>query len=113
MKHVVDLDITVACTDPHDDGAGTVADAPGGPEVRDHLRKESRYSVARRCAKSLSGHDRSIDSDVGASRERAWRARVNPRRWPLRPRRTRALAKKTREKAFAGGRELRMKKTVR
>ena len=36
VKHVVDLDPTVARTGPHDGGAGRVADAPGGPEVGEH-----------------------------------------------------------------------------
>ena len=36
VKQVVDLDLRVARTGPHDGGAGRVADAPGGPEVREH-----------------------------------------------------------------------------
>ena len=41
VKHVVDRDLTVARTGPHDHGAGRVADASGTAEVREHLRKES------------------------------------------------------------------------
>ena len=36
VKHVVDLDLTVARTGPRDGGAGGVADAPRGPEVGEH-----------------------------------------------------------------------------
>ena len=36
MKHVVDLDLTVARAGPHDGGAGRAADAPGGREVGGH-----------------------------------------------------------------------------
>ena len=36
VKHVVDLDLTVARIGPHDGGAGRVADAPGGPEVEEY-----------------------------------------------------------------------------
>ena len=36
VKHVVDLDLTVARTGPHDGGAGKVADASGGPEGGEH-----------------------------------------------------------------------------
>ena len=41
VKHV-DLDRTVARTGPRDGGAGRVPDASGGPEVGEHLPKESR-----------------------------------------------------------------------
>ena len=41
-KHVVDLDLKAARTRPHDGGAGRAADAPGGPEVGEHLPKDSR-----------------------------------------------------------------------
>ena len=40
--HVVDLDLTVARTGPHDGGVGRVADAPWGPEAGGHLPKKSR-----------------------------------------------------------------------
>ena len=36
VKHVVDLDLTVARTGRHDDGAGREADAPGGSEVGEY-----------------------------------------------------------------------------
>ena len=36
VKHVVDLDLTVARTGPCDDGACKAADAPGGQDVGDH-----------------------------------------------------------------------------
>ena len=36
VKHVVDLGLTVARRDPHDGGAGKVADAPGGSKVGEH-----------------------------------------------------------------------------
>ena len=39
VKHVVDLDLTVARTCPHHDGARRAADASGGPEVGDHALK--------------------------------------------------------------------------
>ena len=36
VKHIVDLDLTVAYTGPHDDGASRAADAPGRPEIGGH-----------------------------------------------------------------------------
>ena len=42
VKYVLDLDLTVARTDPHDGGVGRVADTPGRPEVGEHLPKDSR-----------------------------------------------------------------------
>ena len=36
VKHVVDLDLTVARIGPHDEGARRAAKAPGGPEVGHH-----------------------------------------------------------------------------
>ena len=39
VKHVIDLDPTVARKGAHDGGAGRVADAPGGPEVEEHAPK--------------------------------------------------------------------------
>ena len=57
-----------------------------------------------------------VDSDAEATRERvrpraSGGTRADPRRRPLRPRHTRAPAKKPREKAFTGGREPRKEKT--
>ena len=36
VKHVVDLNLTVARAGPHDGGTGRAAGAPGGPEVGEH-----------------------------------------------------------------------------
>ena len=36
VKHVVNLDLTVARTDSHDSGTGRVADPSGGPQVGEH-----------------------------------------------------------------------------
>lgn len=57
VKHVVDLDRTVARAGPHDGGTSRAADAPGGPEVGVHAPEEIKIKpihVARRCAKRLS-----------------------------------------------------------
>ena len=45
-KHVVDLDLAVARTGPHEVGAGRATDPPGGPEVGEHAPEEvaTRYS---------------------------------------------------------------------
>ena len=40
VKHVVDLDLTVARLGPHDGGAGRAADASWGAAVREHAREE-------------------------------------------------------------------------
>ena len=45
-KHVVDLDLAVARTGPHEVGAGRAADPPGGPEVGEHAPEQiaTKYS---------------------------------------------------------------------
>ena len=42
VKHVVDLDLMVARSGPHDGGTGGVANAFGGPEGGEHLPTGSR-----------------------------------------------------------------------
>ena len=45
-RHVVDLDLAVARTGPHEVGAGRTADTLGGPEVGEHVPEEiaTKYS---------------------------------------------------------------------
>ena len=45
VKHVVDLDLAVAGTGPHDGGAGRVADAPGDRRSESTPPKESRQNI--------------------------------------------------------------------
>ena len=85
VTNVADLDLAVARTGPHDGGSGRVSDAPGGPEVGEHLPKESGQDiapVARHRAKSLRAQERSVD--CGDTRRRSRRrglarARAAPR----------------------------------
>ena len=51
-KHVVDPDLAVARTGPHEVGAGRTANPPGGPEVGEHASEEiaTKYrSCDERC----------------------------------------------------------------
>ena len=86
VEQVVDLDLTVTHTGPHD-GAGRVVDAPGGPEVAKHAPEGSTTKcnfVARRCVKPLRGLERPVD--CGDTRRRFRRrgferALLAPREW--------------------------------
>ena len=40
VKHVVDLDLTVARAGPHDGGTGRAVDAPSGPGVEEYAPEE-------------------------------------------------------------------------
>ena len=55
-KHVVDLDLAVARTGPHEVGAGRAAGPPGGPEVGEHAPEEiviKCTSCDERCGSKL------------------------------------------------------------
>ena len=123
MNHVVDLDLTVASTGPHDGGIGTVADASGGPEVGEHLPKESPEDIApvpRRCTISLRAQEMPVDCGYTAVEVLLKRARrrtsdsmalliaatAETAEADARP------AKKPREKAFTDGGDPPMKKSV-
>ena len=124
VEHAVDLDHTVARRGPDDDGAGNTADDPEGPEVgehdpegnttKDHSCPEALRQNAERAGKAR--RLRRCPSLIPTSRPRAsacCAARGNRWHRPLRPRRGRAPANKPREKAFDGGRDPQVIKSVR
>ena len=119
-KHVIDLDLTVARTGPHDGGAGRAADVPGRPEVGGHPPEE--ITTKDSCGEALrqtlscrrlrtytlgrSASSRPRTTACGAAR--AYRQSAAPT----------AVAEagagnKPREKALGGGRGTRMKKSSR
>ena len=57
MKHVVDLDLTVARTGPHDGGVGRVADVPWGPEVGEHADEQGIMTKDNSCGEALLQDD--------------------------------------------------------
>ena len=66
-KHVVDLDLAVARTGPHEVGAGRAADPPGGPEVGEHAPKEiaTRFSVCdERCGSKHADLNARLKKDI-------------------------------------------------
>ena len=105
VKHVVDLDPTVACIGSRDGAAGRVANAPGGPEVGEHA-PEGITTKLNFCVEALrqnaerAGKARRLrryPSLIRTSRPRAstcGAVRAERQRRPLQPRRTYAPAKK-------------------
>ena len=55
VKHVVDLDLAVARTGPHDGGAGRAAHAPERPELGDHAPEGIKIKD-NSCGKALRQH---------------------------------------------------------
>ena len=115
------LDLTVSRTGPHDGGAGTaVADAPGGPEVGEHLPNESPEDIC-----SCRGFLRQITGSAGKPVDCGDTRRRFRRRDLAQCARRRGsesaaiaataeagvrLANKQREKALTGGRDPQMNK---
>ena len=121
--HVVDLDPTVARTEPHDGGAGSAADPPGAPETEKHPPEEittKLNSVSRRCVETLRGQERPVvceipvvDSDIEASRERVRRHASGSAVSATAAEADARPGEEPRQKAFTGGRVPLMKGIVR